>query len=314
MSIDEDKEIVKIISDSNIESDIKKRFVDFISNKYKFRYICGFYYMSNADKKHICMNDEFETLFQTEYLNKDWKSKHKNKEHGMIKESGTIFFNCNDLDDKSNENTIEILNKINNIEEKCKQINKELQAMKNTIITIVNDSNEVTKIQFIPVDIYIDTNNSNEIFEVYSSVIDLLENIGFKKDIELDPIKGSWYKKLIAKSKEILTEEEVQNKLKEVEYALEVKILKDQSEVDKNQSEALSNILKSVENIPNAAIKIGSLLVVKITSETGEATVQVRSLTILELHLLNKRPDLLLKPNEILGALATMIEENDRLN
>ena len=72
--------------------------------------------------------------------------------------------------------------------------------------------------------------------------------------------------------------------------------------------------MKSVENIPKAAIKIGSLLVVKITSEYGEVSVQVRSLSILELHLLNKRPDLLLKPTEILGALANMIEENNRLN
>ena len=36
--------------------------------------------------------------------------------------------------------------------------------------------------------------------------------------------------------------------MKELEYAVEVKILKDQSEVDKNQSEALLNITNSIKD------------------------------------------------------------------
>ena len=57
------------------------------------------------------------------------------------------------------------------------------------------------------------------------------------------------------------------------------------------------------------------MLVVKITVD-GVSSVQVRSLTVLELHFLNKHPDLLLQPAKILNALATMrnSEEKNNLN
>jgi len=111
---------------------------------------------------------------------------------------------------------------------------------------------------------------------------------------------------MVANSKEAITSDDVINRFKEVEYGVEVNtILKQQSEIDKNQSEALLNILKSVENVSNAAIRIGSLLVVKIKNAEGEVNVQVRSLSIKELHLLNKRPELLHNPQLILTALTT---------
>lgn len=42
---------------------------------------------------------------------------------------------------------------------------------------------------------------------------------------------------------------------------------------------------------------------VNITSEKGEVNVQVRSLSVKELHILNKKPELLHKPKQILNAL-----------
>jgi hypothetical protein len=97
--------------------------------------------------------------------------------------------------------------------------------------------------------------------------------------------------------------------LKEAEYAVEVNtILKPQSEVEKNQSEALLNILKSLEGTHHGVIRIGSLLVVKVTSKDGEVNVQVRTLNILELHTLNRHPELLNQPQHILSELVRIID------
>lgn len=132
--------------------------------------------------------------------------------------------------------------------------------------------------------------------------------------MELPAVWGSWYKRFLARSKEALSSEEVVSRLKEVEYAIEVKVLKDQSEVDKNQSEAVLNILKGIENTPNAVIKIGSILVIKITNPgTNTPSIQVRTFAIKELHFLNKNPHLTSCPADLLDALSRISEDTDNL-
>jgi len=209
-----------------------------------------------------------------------------------------------------NSDTLEILKKLT---EKIETYNQEIKKIKNDSIKlkeiIYKDSSSFgsdSKIQTIPIDIYLDTEDSAIIFGIYESVLAFIDSIGFEKTFEFIAVKGSWFKRMVANSKEAITSDDVINRFKEVEYGVEVNtILKQQSEIDKNQSEALLNILKSVENVSNAAIRIGSLLVVKIKNAEGEVNVQVRSLSIKELHLLNKRPELLHNPQLILTALTT---------
>jgi hypothetical protein len=213
----------------------------------------------------------------------------------------------------------EFHNRIQVIEKELSVLRNELNRTKNEndeFKEIIFDqmlfSNEDKKIQFIPIEIYLDTDNSMEIFNTYEAVLKFLDSIGFKKSFEFKAKLGSWFKRMTAKSKSILSNKEVTDRFKEIEYGVEVNtILKPQSEVDKNHSEALANILKSIENYPNAAIRIGSLIVVKITPPNGEINIQVRTLSIKELHVLNKRPELLSRPSEILIALAKEIEGND---
>ncbi len=205
-------------------------------------------------------------------------------------------------------------NKIHYLNEKIEKIENENNELKEIIYSESTSYESKTKIQKIPIEIYLDTNNSKIIFGVYEAVLSFIENIGFEKVFEFKHIKGSWFKRMIVKSKIALSPDEVFDKLKEVEYGIEVNtILKHQSEIDKNQSEALLNILKSVENVPNAAIRIGSLLVVKLTTKKGDVNVQVRSLSIKELHLLNKKPELLHNPQKIFIALTLEIKEEGEL-
>lgn len=333
METKEKDDLISQVEDSDIQDDFKRRIIEYFKSMkeegFDFKNEIVYSIPGLWEKEGYSMNRVFNFSRIRKKIRSHWEVVDKSQpvvylwgKSGTGKSSMTVKALESFPDQKSKVETTSseeiLIEQINQLREEQSKIAKETRLLKETISTIVVESNLTEKKQFIPVDIFLDTNEHNLIFEVYSSVIDFLITIGFEKNIELDAIRGSWYKKFVAKSKKAMTDKEVTDRLKEMEYALEVKILKDQSEVDKNQSEALSNILKSVENISNAAIKIGSLLVVKITSESGEASVQVRSLSILELHLLNKRPDLLLKPKEILQALARMIEtensENKDLN
>lgn len=128
--------------------------------------------------------------------------------------------------------------------------------------------------------------------------------------IELPSIQGSWYKKILSRSKKAISSLELNSKLQEIEYGLEVNgVLKQQSEIDKNTSEALVNILQAIKDVPNAVIRIGSLLVVKMTDiQTAIPAIQVRTLTIREMYVLNQKPHLLKDPKSILEALANEIK------
>ena len=200
---------------------------------------------------------------------------------------------------------------VESLKDSVKKLNKENILIKELLYSNAASYNDSKTTQTIPIDIYLDTNNSQEIFEVYDSVLRFAKSIGFEESIEFEAVKGSWFKRILAKSQAKLSSEEVQDRLKEAEYGIEVNtILKQQSEIDKNQSEALSNIITSLKDIPNAAIRIGALIVVKLTDEEGSVSLQTRTLSIKELHLLNKKPELLQMPKQILKALANEIDDN----
>ncbi len=86
-------------------------------------------------------------------------------------------------------------------------------------------------------------------------------------------------------------------------------ITKQQSEIDKNQAEAVSSIIESIKEIPNAAIKVGSILIVKITI-SNTPTISVKDLSLSEMLALENKPSLLKKPTELLESLSQFKVEN----
>lgn len=206
---------------------------------------------------------------------------------------------------------LELSKKIYNIENQLKELVEKNDKLSEILFSDISSYGAHKTYQLIPVNIFLDTNDPNKIYSTYQATLDFLTSIGFETVVDFPEKKGSWIKKIISKSKDIITSEEVSERLKEAEYAVEVNtILKPQSEVEKNQSEALLNILKGLEGIPNAVIRIGSLIVVKVTNQEGEMNVQVRTLSIKELHLLNKHPELLNQPKQILSDLANLIDDS----
>lgn len=157
-----------------------------------------------------------------------------------------------------------------------------------------------------PIEIYIDTNNSNQIEKVYNKTIEFINSKNFKIEKELPPEDGSWYKRIFVKVKEATQSDDFKEKLSEAEYGIRLHtITKQQSEIDKNQAEAVSSIIDSIKEIPNAAIKVGSILIVKITV-SDMPTISVKNLSLKEMLSLENKPSLLRNPTEILENLGQL--------
>lgn len=151
-----------------------------------------------------------------------------------------------------------------------------------------------------PIEIYLDTNDLSKIEKTSQVVEAYLSNNNLSIKKKLPVVKGSLFQKMFARAKDILTSEELKERLDQAEHGLKLNtITKQQSEIDLNQAEAVSKILNSISEVENAAIKIGSLLIVK-TTISGNPNIAVKNLSLKEMLVLENEPSLLKSPVELL--------------
>jgi predicted HTH transcriptional regulator len=67
-----------------------------------------------------------------------------------------------------------------------------------------------------------------------------------------------------------------------------------------NQVEAVSSLVDALKEVPHACLQVGSLLMVKTTGDDGRSMVSARTLTALELRLLESNQSMLRYPDRIL--------------
>jgi hypothetical protein len=162
---------------------------------------------------------------------------------------------------------------------------------------------EVRSTRFVPVRAYIDETPEGAIESLTEAVTEVLAAYGFHVADEFPEIKGSWFKKWFAKTKDALSQPEVIERLEKIERAVEIKHLdKPQAEVDDKQASAIAKLIKCLEKVPNAAVQAGSVLVVKLTTSNGPV-IQARTLTQEEMIALENNQLLLQNPAEVLGKL-----------
>ena len=68
----------------------------------------------------------------------------------------------------------------------------------------------------------------------------------------------------------------------------------------------MSQLLTSLADIPQACIRVGSLLFIKYTDHTGPVILS-RTLSQPEVRALERFPEIQTKPREVLGALASAL-------
>ncbi len=193
---------------------------------------------------------------------------------------------------------------ITEIEENQKTISSELHHyLSNQFLG--TDLNSIKLNRFIPVRIYLSDDNDNDIDSITDSTTQLLNEFYFEFSDDFPAEKGSWWKKWFAKSKDTLTHPEVKNRLEKIERAIDNKGLhKPQSEINKNQADAISVLTNSIKDIDSVAIQAGSLLLVKTTNKDYQTSLQVKTLTTKELIYIENNQQILHRPERTLELLS----------
>jgi hypothetical protein len=171
-------------------------------------------------------------------------------------------------------------------------------------------SDLVQSTRFVPVRAYVDETPDEAINTISAAISEVLIAYGFSVADEFPEIRGSWFKKWFAKSKEMLSQPEVLERLEKIERAVELKAIdKPQAEVDEKQASAIAKLIKCLETVPNAAVQAGSVLVVKLTTATGPI-IQARTLSQEEMVELENNQLLLQDPAQVLGRLSAACLSN----
>ncbi len=153
--------------------------------------------------------------------------------------------------------------------------------------------------------LYLDTDDFNKAQIVFESYLSFACYLGFDVEDKGEFAKGSWIRKGIELITQTKNSEEAQEIYEKGRKAIELATIeKVQSEINKNNAEAAAVFLNSVKDIPQAATRIGSLIVLKI-QVNGQAQVITTVLTTEQLITVEKDPALMARPDDLLSLITS---------
>jgi hypothetical protein len=152
--------------------------------------------------------------------------------------------------------------------------------------------------------IFVDTDDYDKAERIFEATRNLFDVFGFEIAEEGKIEIGSFKKRgIVYKIKNIFRSKEAKEVFDKTKKALELAHLeKVQSEVNKNNMSAVSDFLNSVKEVPNVATIMGSLVIIKATVN-GIPQLLIRNLTIEEVIVLDRMPELKNNPLELLNKL-----------
>jgi hypothetical protein len=135
----------------------------------------------------------------------------------------------------------------------------------------------------------------------------LASELGYEGPLDEVIVRGSIWRRAKAALRRGVTSDEVKNRLTKVERALELKSIDAlQAEVDGKAVAAVVELVGSLQDVPQACIRVGSILLLKFSDEKGPV-LMVRSLSQLEIRALERFPEIQTRPRIALEALATAL-------
>jgi hypothetical protein len=186
-----------------------------------------------------------------------------------------------------------------------RQSNNELQVELHTYLSIASlgiDMRDIPLRRFIPVRVYLSESDEAELgTKALKAILDSL-------DLSISDVfpmeTGSIWQRLFAKTNDVASQPEIAERLQKLERAIEIQGLhQPQSQVDKNEAEAISVIISALDKVSSAAIQVGSIVIIKLPDPGGNPCIQARALSQRELIHLEKNPHLLKEPQKILDRL-----------
>ena len=194
---------------------------------------------------------------------------------------------------------------VDSLSEQVKELSVELQERLSTEDMGVDDE-AARRHRYFPVRVYAADDDPEGAHAILDALGELLNASGTDLLEGLPPQISSWWQRLTGKTRDKTTKNELKSRLAKVERALEIATLdKPQAEVDLKLAEAAAKLIKAVETQSAAAVQVGSLLIVKVPSPDGESQLAVKTLTQREMMMIERTPELMKTPDELLAALNT---------
>lgn len=164
-------------------------------------------------------------------------------------------------------------------------------------------------INLITVDAYLDTDERVVAQQVLDALDDIAKLLGYEGPVEEQWLDGSIWRRAKATRKSGRTSDELRQRLVKLERAIELRYVEArQAETDAKMSEAVDRLIKRLHDVPQACLRVGSILIVKYHDDRdGTPVLLTRSLSQLEIRALERYPEIQTKPRAALEALAAVI-------
>jgi hypothetical protein len=159
----------------------------------------------------------------------------------------------------------------------------------------------------ITVDIYLDTDDRVAAARVFSAADSLMRVTGYDGPFDEEIVYGSIFRRAKAVAMEAATSEEMRERLIQLERLIELSVLESkQAAVNVREAQAARMLIDSIADVPQACLRLGSVLVVKYQDGGGPVLLS-RNLSQLEMHALERFPEIQKNPRQVLDALAAAV-------
>jgi hypothetical protein len=159
----------------------------------------------------------------------------------------------------------------------------------------------------ISVAAYANTDDEKMQDELLRAVDALVSMLGYEGPIDEQTEYGSIFRRSWATVRRGLSSREISDQVAKVERALELIALDSrQAEVDRTAADAVSNLVATMAEIPTACVRVGSILLIKYVNSAGPV-VLIRTLSPIEVRVLERYPELQMEPPKVLEGLSVAI-------
>lgn len=153
------------------------------------------------------------------------------------------------------------------------------------------------------VTIYLSSSDEENAREIMGALLDLFRLEGLTLSPVGAPEISSWFARFKIKAGRALSDDEVADKLKKIQHAIEIRALDEpMSVVNVNQAEAISKLIQAVDKQDSAILMVGSTIVIKVT-DGGKGRVVAKTLTPAEVRTVERNQHLLKDPRLALEQL-----------
>jgi hypothetical protein len=148
------------------------------------------------------------------------------------------------------------------------------------------------KLGEMTIDVYLDIDDERVASAVFAAVDELARIVGVDDIASGELQRGSFFRRSKATLQIALSDKSVQERLQLLERLFELwQVDPRQADIDQKTSNALSQVINSLHDVPRACIRFGSLLVIKYNDNSG-GVLLARQLSQPEILALEKYPEL----------------------